>query len=32
MRLHEDKVLFGQATANTASHFKVDPSIVEKDY
>ncbi len=32
MRLHEDKVLFGQAIANTASHFKVDPSIVEKDY
>ncbi len=32
MRLHEDKKLFGQAVSNTASYFKVDPSIVEKDY
>ncbi len=32
MRLHEDRVLFNQAIANTASFFKVDPSIVEKDY
>lgn len=32
MRLHEDKKLFGRAVSNTASYFKVDPSIVEKDY
>lgn len=32
MRLHKDKKLFGQAVSNTASYFKVDPSIVEKDY
>ncbi len=30
MRLHENKELFRQAIANTASHFKIDPSIVER--
>ncbi len=32
MRLHEDRALFRQAISNTAGFFKVDPSIVEKDY
>ncbi len=32
MRLHENKELFRQAVAVTARHFKIDPSIVEKDY
>ncbi len=29
MRLHEDKELFRQAIDNTASYFKIDPSISE---
>lgn len=32
MRLHENKELFHQAVSRTAQHFKIDPSIVEKDY
>ncbi len=32
MRLYKDKALLNQAIAAASRHFKVDPSIVEKDY
>ncbi len=32
MYLHKDKTLFNQAVLAASNYFKIDPSIVEKDY
>ncbi|HNX16345.1 MAG TPA: nucleotidyl transferase AbiEii/AbiGii toxin family protein [Bacilli bacterium] len=32
MKLHENKEIFSDAIRQTSEHFKIDPSIILKDY
>jgi hypothetical protein len=32
MKLHNDKKIFNQAIRGASEYFKIEPSLVEKDY